>query len=162
MCLHAYFPAGFYLVFHLCTNFSAELLRCADRRFYEAWWSASSFSEFWRRWNIPVHSFCHHYLYVPCRLDLKWSKNASISLVFLVSALLHEYLFSIPFASLQPWSFLGIAMQAPLVLVLQCMAPNRHGALPGLNLAMWLLLLAGVPLVCLGYSLHSPHFYQAL
>ena len=92
-------------------------------------------------------------------------------------------------------------MQAPLVLVLQCMAPNRHGALPGLNLAMWLLLLAGllspisplqtllvgvvadntwlstlgehmrglwgcdltgVPLVCLGYSLHSPHFYQAL
>jgi diacylglycerol O-acyltransferase-1 len=45
----------FYLIFHLFLNLLAELLRFGDRVFYKDWWNATTFEEYWRLWNLPVH-----------------------------------------------------------------------------------------------------------
>jgi sterol O-acyltransferase len=31
--------------------------RFADRNFYDDWWNSSSFDQFARKWNKPVHEF---------------------------------------------------------------------------------------------------------
>ena len=57
----------FYSFFHSYLNFFAELTYFADRRFYEDWWNAGSLSEYWRKWNFPIHSFLIRHVYYPLR-----------------------------------------------------------------------------------------------
>ena len=45
----------FYLVFHSFTNTMAEVMRFADRNFYNDWWNADNIVVFWKTWNLPVH-----------------------------------------------------------------------------------------------------------
>jgi len=33
----------------------AQVLRFGDRVFYKDWWNATTFEEYWRLWNLPVH-----------------------------------------------------------------------------------------------------------
>lgn len=34
-----------------------QLTFFADREFYQDWWNSTTFDEFSRKWNVPVHSF---------------------------------------------------------------------------------------------------------
>jgi hypothetical protein len=52
-------------IFHVWLNILGELTRFADRTFYKAWWNASSLDQFWRLWNMPVHTFLMRTLYFP-------------------------------------------------------------------------------------------------
>jgi len=79
----------FYALFHCWLNVLAELTRFGDRRFYEDWWNAASFGEYWKRWNLPVHHWCLRHVYFPM-LRRGWSKLQSGFTVFLISGLLHE------------------------------------------------------------------------
>ena len=47
----------FYIIFECVCNAFAEFTRFADRDFYEDWWNSSSYDEFARKWNKPVHEF---------------------------------------------------------------------------------------------------------
>ncbi|CAE7352634.1 DGAT1B [Symbiodinium sp. KB8] len=47
--------AGFWSIFHSWLNIVGELTRFGDRRFYKAWYNASTVARFWSEWNQPVH-----------------------------------------------------------------------------------------------------------
>lgn len=81
----------FYIVFHSYLNLWAELTYFADRRFYYDWWNASDLSEYWRKWNIPIHNFLIRHVYYPCRR--RGISSASCLLItFTLSAAFHEYI----------------------------------------------------------------------
>ncbi len=81
----------FYIVFHSYLNLWAELTYFADRRFYSDWWNASDLSEYWRKWNTPIHNFLIRHVYYPCRR--RGISSASCLLItFTLSAAFHEYI----------------------------------------------------------------------
>ncbi|CAG8583509.1 27829_t:CDS:2 [Racocetra persica] len=47
----------FYIIFECICNVFAELTRFADRNFYDDWWNSTTWEEFARKWNKPVHRF---------------------------------------------------------------------------------------------------------
>ncbi|KAG7254188.1 hypothetical protein CRUP_030431 [Coryphaenoides rupestris] len=100
----------FYWFFHSSLNFSAELLRFGDRQFYKDWWNAQTVTYFWQNWNIPVHKWCLRHFYKPL-LRAGFSKMASQSAVFFLSAFFHEYLVSVPLRMFRFWAFMGMMAQ---------------------------------------------------
>jgi hypothetical protein len=74
------FMAGYFFL-HSWHNLFGELLRFADREFYSVrrdsepwqniifhllvqdWWTCTSFSQFYRRWNLVVHDWIKAYIY---------------------------------------------------------------------------------------------------
>ena len=83
--------AMFYAMFHSYMNLFAELTYFGDRRFYSDWWNAGDLSEYWRKWNFPVHSFLMRHVYYPLRRR-KINKMLALLTTFLLSALAHEYI----------------------------------------------------------------------
>ena len=56
--------------------------------------ASRSMGECWsRRWNLPVARLLQRGIYKPVRLNLGWSRSASVLATFLASGLLHEYTF---------------------------------------------------------------------
>lgn len=55
----------FFFVFEVFLNAMAELTYYGDRRFYGDWWNSTSFSEFSRKWNKPIHNWLLHHVYLP-------------------------------------------------------------------------------------------------
>jgi len=53
----------FYGVLHSWMNMFAELIRFADRQFYEDWWNVKDFAGYYRKWNIVVHEFLYYYVF---------------------------------------------------------------------------------------------------
>lgn len=86
---------GFFALFHSFLNALAEVMRFADRRFYDDWWNATSLGAYWRLWNKPVYQFFKRHLYSPMRAR-GYNHIVSSCTVFLVSAILHEVLVGIP------------------------------------------------------------------
>jgi len=86
---------GFFALFHCYLNFLAELTGFADRRFYDDWWNAGGFREYWQKWNLPVHHWFVRHVYVPCR-SLGLSPTLTSILVFVISGLVHEYVIVVP------------------------------------------------------------------
>jgi len=95
--LHMSVPAAylwlmfFYSCFHSYMNFWGELTYFADRRFYHDWWNAGDLSEYWRKWNFPIHSFLMRHVYYPLRRR-NTHKALSLFLTFFTSAVAHEYI----------------------------------------------------------------------
>lgn len=81
----------FYGFFHSYLNLWAEISYFADRRFYSDWWNAGNLSEYWRKWNFPIHSFLHRHIYYPLRRR-SVSKPLALFITFLISAAAHEYI----------------------------------------------------------------------
>lgn len=124
-------------------NLIAELLRFGDRQFYRDWWNAESIQYFWKNWNIPVHHWCVRHLYVPLlkRGHPKWLVT---SVVFIVSALFHEYLISVPLKLFEYWAFAGMALQLPFAVIL-----TKYFNGPLANVFVWFTLIIGQPLCIL-------------
>lgn len=95
--LHMSVPAAylwllwFYSFFHSYMNFWGELTYFADRRFYHDWWNAGDLSEYWRKWNFPIHSFLIRHVYFPMRRR-QVNKAVSLFVTFFLSAVAHEYI----------------------------------------------------------------------
>ena len=82
-------PSQFHLVFECALNFLAEITRFADRRWYGPFWRSSTFLEFSRTWNKPVHTWLLRHVYVDgMRAGL--SRTAALRLAFATSITLHE------------------------------------------------------------------------
>lgn len=107
---------GFYMLFQVHLNILAELLRFADRRFYEDWWNCRTINEYWRLWNLPVHRWCVRHVYNPL-LKKGYSKEIANISVFFVSAIGHEYVVSIPLGFLSFFAFLAMMLQAPMQII---------------------------------------------
>jgi sterol O-acyltransferase len=87
----------FYIVFECVCNIFGELSCFADRCFYKDWWNSTTFEEFNRLWNQPVHEFLYRHVYLEAIMQFKTSKKQAQFLTFLFSAVLHELVLAVVF-----------------------------------------------------------------
>ncbi|ESN97515.1 hypothetical protein HELRODRAFT_114186 [Helobdella robusta] len=101
---------GFFAILHSWLNAFAEMLRFADRLFYKDWWNSPSFSNWYRTWNVVVHDWLYTYIYQDFSLIVrKCSRTFHMAIVFLLSAIVHEYIFSVAFGFFYPVLFFMFA-----------------------------------------------------
>ena len=67
----------------------------ADRRFYDDWWNSTSWDEFSRKWNKPVHTFLLRHVYASSISSYKLSRQSAMFFTFLLSAAAHELVMAI-------------------------------------------------------------------
>jgi hypothetical protein len=137
---------GFYSIFVCALGITAELLQMADARFYDAWWSATSIDAFWRLWNLPVHEWMLRHAYFETIHYAHFGKKYALFFTFLLSAVVHEIVFSVSFKTARPWFFLGMLGQIPLITLSKRFQGTRRG-----NFIVWLSLFLGQPLIELLY-----------
>nr|XP_054103396.1 sterol O-acyltransferase 1 isoform X2 [Callithrix jacchus] len=53
----------FFAFLHCWLNAFAEMLRFGDRMFYKDWWNSTSYSNYYRTWNVVVHDWLYYYAY---------------------------------------------------------------------------------------------------
>ncbi|OAF68938.1 hypothetical protein A3Q56_03318 [Intoshia linei] len=141
----------FYWYFHSTLNVVAELLKFGDRDFYRDWWNATSASYFWRNWNLPVHKWASRHIYLPM-IRHGYSSFSAKCVVFLISAVMHEYVVSISVGSFNVWIFLGMSAQVPLQIITSKVSNPRYS-----NAIIWLSLILGQPVV---YILYYYDYYH--
>jgi len=142
----------FYGLFHSWLNLLAELTRFGDRRFYDDWWNAASFGEYWKRWNLPVHHWCLRHVYFPM-LRRRWSKFTAGFTVFLISGLLHELLVVVPLRMTRPTVLVTLAFlaQLPLVIITSQPAFEKANRTLGNGIFWFAFCFSGQPLAVLIY-----------
>ena len=119
---HAVKVVAFFLALVPLANFGASVWRLAGGRgrdFMENPFAARTPADFWRRYNRPVHQFLEYDVFAPAGGRRSASRAAVAA--FVVSALIHEYVFFIPVGRVQGYQtafFLvqGLAVAATLRL----------------------------------------------
>ena len=132
--------ACFDLYFNRILQAHAELLMFKNRRFNGPFWNSTSLSHFWRTWNIPVHEWANEYVFQAIKESVP--RDVAVLFTFLLSAFLHEVIFSVAFKTIRPYFFLGMLLQVPLVLMTHSLKGTRRG-----NLVVWISLFCGHPLL---------------
>ncbi|KAF5285364.1 hypothetical protein FQR65_LT13254 [Abscondita terminalis] len=85
-----------YIVLHLWLNIFAEILRFADRLFYEDWWTCTNYKSYFRAWNIVMYDWLYTYIYKDFyEIVLPKQKLAGKLAVFFVSSFFHDYAVSV-------------------------------------------------------------------
>ena len=107
---------GFYAFFHSFLNATAELLRFGDRVFYKDWWNARTIDEYWRLWNAPVHFWLKRHVYIPLR-SAGYSPFFASLVIFVLSALGHEYLVAVSTHLVLGWALGAMLIQIPLIAI---------------------------------------------
>ena len=77
----------------------------ADRRFYDDWWNSTSWDEFSRKWNRPVHTFLLRHVYASAMTSLGLGKLGAMMFTFLLSAAAHELVMLIVSQKLRMYLF---------------------------------------------------------
>ncbi|KIZ06773.1 diacylglycerol acyltransferase [Monoraphidium neglectum] len=141
----------FVIVFHVWLNIMGEITRFADRCFYKAWWNASSLDQFWRLWNMPVHTFLMRTIYFPL-IRMRVNKWWAVVCVFFWSAVMHEVAVGVPFRILRGWAFWAMFGQIPLItLTAYLRARLKNDALG--NAIFWVsFCILGQPICVLLYA----------
>ncbi|KZP25532.1 hypothetical protein FIBSPDRAFT_733698 [Athelia psychrophila] len=139
----------FYVIFECICNAFAELSYFADRQFYEDWWNSTSWDEFSRKWNKPVHTFLLRHVYAPSISGWKLSRTGAMFVTFVVSALAHELVMAVVTKKVRMYLFLLQLSQIPLIAIGRHPVIKRN-KLAG-NIVFWLGLYAGFPLLCVAY-----------
>lgn len=106
----------FYAVFQCQLNVLSEITRFADREFYREWWNSRTLGEYWKTWNIPVHSWMLRHVYFPM-VNKKYGKTFSLFVTFLLSAVAHEYMISGACRILTYWAFMALMFQIPMIVI---------------------------------------------
>ncbi|KAG8861414.1 hypothetical protein FRB96_002863 [Tulasnella sp. 330] len=139
----------FYIIFECICNGFAEIARFADRQFYEDWWNSTTWDEFARKWNKPVHSFLLRHVYASSIEYHKMSKPSATMVTFLLSAALHELVMAIVTKKLRLYLFVLQMAQVPMIWLGRTPFIRRNKILG--NAVFWLGLMAGFPLLCVAY-----------
>lgn len=139
----------FYIIFECICNGFAELSYFADRQFYEDWWNSTSWDEFSRKWNKPVHGFLLRHVYAPTILSYRLSKTSAMLVTFLLSACVHELVMVVVTRKIRMYLFLLQIVQIPMILISRIPAIKQNKLMG--NVTFWLGLYAGFPLLCVAY-----------
>ncbi|XP_019357353.1 PREDICTED: sterol O-acyltransferase 1 isoform X1 [Gavialis gangeticus] len=139
----------FFAFLHCWLNAFAEMLRFADRMFYQDWWNSTSYANYYRTWNVVVHDWLYYYAY----RDILWLfgkkfKAAAMLSVFAISAAVHEYVLAVCFGYFYPVLFcLFMCFGMVFNFVLN---DRRKG--PFWNVIMWTSLFLGQGVIICLYS----------
>jgi len=139
----------FYIIFECICNAFAELSYFADRQFYEDWWNSTSWDEFARKWNKPVHVFLLRHVYAATILRYRVSKSTAMLLTFLLSACVHELVMVVVTRKFRMYLFVMQIVQIPMIMLSRIPAIKRNKLMG--NVVFWLGLYAGFPLLCVAY-----------
>ncbi|ESP01933.1 hypothetical protein LOTGIDRAFT_172306 [Lottia gigantea] len=127
---------GFFAILHSWLNAFAEMLSFGDRLFYKDWWNSTTFSNYYRTWNVVVHDWLYTYVYKDVYY-LIGGRAVSMAMVFLLSAVFHEYILIATFGFFFPVLFVMFA----------------GAGFRGLNVFMWVALFIGTGLLMCLYSM---------
>lgn len=150
--VHLIFPAMmgylllFYIVFEVICNGFAEVTRFADREFYSDWWNSTTFDEFARKWNKPVHEWLLRHVYLEGVKTYKMSKRNATLITFLFSSIVHEFFMWTVLRVYKPWLFFLQMLQLPLIFVGRWMKGKRIG-----NYFFWFSMMFGPPILSILY-----------
>ncbi|XP_056411287.1 sterol O-acyltransferase 2-like isoform X1 [Hyla sarda] len=144
--LHATLPGtfalliSFFALLHCWLNAFAEMLRFGDRMFYKDWWNSTSFSNYYRTWNVVIHDWLYYYMYQ----DLLWLfrkryRTGVMMVVFLLSAAVHEYALTLSLGYFYPAMFCLFAIFGVLLNFLI----NDKRTSPVWNVMLWAFLFIG-------------------
>ncbi|XP_056656599.1 sterol O-acyltransferase 2 [Monodelphis domestica] len=129
----------FFAFLHCWLNAFAEMLRFADRMFYRDWWNSTSFSNYYRTWNVVVHDWLYSYVYQDGLRLLGFRARVPAMLsVFLVSAVVHEYIFCFVLGFFYPVMLILFLFGA----LLNFMMHDQHTG-PVYNVLLWTMLFLG-------------------
>lgn len=130
-----------YVIWECILNVLAELTRFADRGFYGDWWNSTSWDQYARDWNRPVHNFLLRHVYHSSISALRLSRGSATFVTFLLSACVHELVMLCLFKKLRGYLFAMQLLQLPLV------AMSRTRILRGRrivgNVVFWIGLFVG-------------------
>ncbi|WVQ74465.1 hypothetical protein IAR50_004066 [Cryptococcus sp. DSM 104548] len=139
----------FYIIFEcVCTGF-AELSYFADREFYQDWWNSTSWDQFSRKWNKPVHTFLLRHVYASTMSSLQLSRTSAAFVTFLLSALCHELVMAVVTKKIRPYLFLMQMAQLPMIALGRLPVVKRNKTIG--NIVFWIGLMFGFPLLAICY-----------
>eukprot|EP01119_Soliformovum_irregulare_P008740 TRINITY_DN2184_c0_g1_i1.p1 TRINITY_DN2184_c0_g1~~TRINITY_DN2184_c0_g1_i1.p1 ORF type:complete len:434 (-),score=50.33 TRINITY_DN2184_c0_g1_i1:492-1793(-) len=141
-----YYLFLFYILFDVCCNGIAEITRFADRRFYHDWWNCTTWDEFARKWNIPVHEFLLRHVYLETINTYKISDTSAAVVTFLLSSVAHEFVMTLTLRVFRPWLFIFQMTQLPLIFVGRRLKGTQLG-----NILFWCCIMLGPPLISVLY-----------
>lgn len=98
-------------------NVLAELTLFADRGFYADWWNSTSWDQFARDWNRPVHNFLLRFAYHSSITTLRLSRSTATLLTFFLSACVHELVVAVIFGKVRGYLLALQMLQLPLVML---------------------------------------------
>jgi len=140
---------GFFVVFDCLLNCLAELTCFADREFYQDWWNSTSFEEFARKWNRPVHEFLLRHVYYESMSTYRFSRGLALAGTFVFSIVLHEVVLCACLHKFSPWLAALSLLQLPLMPVMN----TRHFKNKPLgNIVFWVGIIVGMPMTCVLYA----------
>ncbi|QRW02976.1 sterol O-acyltransferase [Ceratobasidium sp. AG-Ba] len=135
----------FYIIFECICNGFAELSCFGDREFYQDWWNSTSFDEYARKWNKPVHAFLLRHVYQASLSSKRVSRFSATFITFLLSALVHELVMAVVTKKIRMYLFILQMSQIPLIFVGRLPIIKRNRVLG--NVFFWVGLMAGFPLL---------------
>ncbi|KAI8905525.1 MBOAT, membrane-bound O-acyltransferase family-domain-containing protein [Gorgonomyces haynaldii] len=139
---------GFYVIFECICNAFAELTCFADRHFYADWWNSTTYDEFARNWNKPVHEFLLRHVYLEGIDTYKLSKNNATFVTFFLSSLLHELVIVVTLKRLRLFFFFLQMTQVPLITIQRIPWIRRQKVFG--NALFWFGMYLGPPLLGVG------------
>ncbi|CAN8097416.1 unnamed protein product [Discula destructiva] len=144
--------AGFFALFQSFLNALAEVMKFADRSFYDDWWNSDSLGEYWRMWNKPVSTYFRRHVFSPL-MGRGWKFKSAAAVVFTVSAILHELAVGVPTHNVIGVAFLGMIIQLPLVAMTRCFERATSPAMKMIgNCIFWVsFTILGQPFAALCY-----------
>lgn len=148
---------GFFLVFDCMLNCVAEITCFADREFYQDWWNSTSFEEFARKWNRPVHEFLLRHVYYESMSTYKLSRGLALVGTFVFSIVLHEVVLCACLHKFSPWLAGFSVLQIPLMPVMKSPAFKNK---PLGNIVFWAGIMLGMPMNCVLYAREYCHTYD--
>lgn len=137
----------FYMMFEGVLNLLAEITDFGDREFYEDWWNCTTWEEFARKWNKPVHEFLLCHVYVKALTISKRSKIVASVATFMFSAVLHELFLSVALGFVRFWMSGLMMVQIPLIMLSRYHKNTTFG-----NYYFWFGLCLGVPFLTVIYG----------
>lgn len=105
----------FFLIWEYVLNAIAEITYFADRNFYGCWWNGTSWDEFSRDWNKPVHRFLLRHVYHSSMSAYHLNRSQAIFATFFLSSLFHELVMLVIFGKIRFYLFGFQMYQLPLV-----------------------------------------------
>ena len=137
---------SWYVIWECVLNVLAELTRFADRGFYADWWNSTSWDQFARDWNRPVHNFLLRFAYHSSITTLRLSRSSATLVTFLLSACVHELLMAVIFGKVRGYLLAMQMLQLPLVMLSRTKFLKGKDVLG--NLVFWLGIFIGPSFLC--------------
>jgi len=141
----------------VCGGASGEIMR---RPFL-----ARTPADFWRRWNVPMQRFFYERIFKPA--NGRRAPVRAMLAVFVVSGIMHEYVFGIALGRVQGWQMAFFMIQGCAVVATKRIRPRAWRAVPWIaatfafNIASGVLFFAGVNGLAPFYSRPLPGWWLA-